>query len=169
MKDDSAENGMPLAFLISAFCRPLSANARARARYRRTDSAARSFGNAEYSRGKYTYPVAPARDVAVRATFSIFVGAPPPLSSLSPSPFLFFAHSHSVPHPRRKNYSVPKRDASCAARNYEKHAAGIAIAPLFRTLPLSRPCRICLVARGPTYYRAFADNKITIDTARTDV
>lgn len=31
MKDDSAENGMPLAFLISAFCRPLSANARARA------------------------------------------------------------------------------------------------------------------------------------------
>lgn len=41
MKDDSAENGMPLAFLISAFYRPLSANGRDRA-IANADSAARS-------------------------------------------------------------------------------------------------------------------------------
>lgn len=154
---------MPLAFLISAFCRPLSANARARAIVARIPRHVRSA--TQNIRGENIHIRSRQRVTPLCAPRSRFLWVPLLLSH----PFLFFAHPHSVPHPRRKNYSVPKRDASCAARNYEKHAAGIAIAPLFRTLPLSRPCRICLVARGPTYYRAFADNKITIDTARPDV
>lgn len=60
VKDDSAENGMPLAFLISAFCRLLSTNG-TRPRYRRADSAARStlrgiFARKIYISGRRTVP-----------------------------------------------------------------------------------------------------------------
>lgn len=66
VKDDSAENGMPLAFLISAFCRPLSANGRDRA-IAVADSAARS-ATRNIRRGNIHTPV------SCRAEFSIFPG-----------------------------------------------------------------------------------------------
>lgn len=52
VKDDSAENGMPLAFLISAFCRLLSTNG-TRPRYHRADSAARSTLRGIFARKIY--------------------------------------------------------------------------------------------------------------------
>jgi len=87
VKDDSAENGMPLAFLISAFCHPLSANGRDRAIVARIPRHVRHRGI--FARKMYISgcPAMPR--------FTIFAGA----LSLDP--------------PRSgKNYSVPKRDAS---------------------------------------------------------
>jgi len=86
VKDDSAENGMPLAFLISAFCRPLSANGRDRA-ITTADSAARSA--TRNIRGENIHTQS-------HSVFLDFSGCP-----------LCFSR-----YPRGKNYSVPKRDAS---------------------------------------------------------
>lgn len=89
VKDDSAENGMPLAFLISAFCRPLSANESDRA-IAVADSAARSAPRNIRGGNIHTRwcRVAPGSRF-FRASLSLFLSLP-----------------------RDKNYSVPKRDAS---------------------------------------------------------
>jgi len=85
VKDDSAENGMPLAFLISAFCRPLSANGRDRA-ITTADSAARSATRNIRGENIHTQSHSVSRFFWMSSLFSRY--------------------------PRGKNYSVPKRDAS---------------------------------------------------------